>query len=195
MDKNIDFFNIKYKSVSPRQGKILIAEPRLADDYFNRAVIILTEHNENETIGFVLNNMVSVQLNEIIPDFPQFKATVSIGGPVAPNSIHFIHTLGNIIPETKCIGNNLYWGGDFDIVTHLISQGKINPQQIRFFLGYSGWGENQLVNEIKENSWVVSELDVVQIMAGKENLWSRAVQQMGPRFKPWTIYPASPLLN
>lgn len=195
MDKNIDFFNIKYKSVSPRQGKILIAEPRLADDYFNRAVIILTEHNENETIGFVLNNIVSVQLNEIIPNFPQLKAIVSIGGPVAPNSIHFIHTLGNIIPETKCIGNNLYWGGDFDIVTNLISQGKINPQQIRFFLGYSGWGKNQLVNEIKENSWVVSELDVVQIMAGKENLWSRAVQQMGPRFKPWTIYPVSPLLN
>lgn len=195
MDKNIDFFNIKYKSVSPSQGKVLIAEPRLADDYFNRAVIILTKHNENETIGFVLNNMVSVQLNEIIPNFPQLKAIVSIGGPVAPNSIHFIHTLGNIIPETKCIGNNLYWGGDFDIVTNLISQGKINPQQIRFFLGYSGWGKNQLVNEIKENSWVVSELDVVQIMAGKENLWSRAVQQMGPRFKPWTIYPASPLLN
>lgn len=195
MDKNIDFFNIKYKSVSPSQGKVLIAEPRLADDYFNRAVIILTKHNENETIGFVLNNIVSVQLNEIIPNFPQLKAIVSIGGPVAPNSIHFIHTLGNIIPETKCIGNNLYWGGDFDIVTNLISQGKINPQQIRFFLGYSGWGKNQLVNEIKENSWVVSELDVVQIMAGKENLWSRAVQQMGPRFKPWTIYPASPLLN
>ncbi|MDY0201897.1 MAG: YqgE/AlgH family protein [Bacteroidales bacterium] len=195
MDKNIDFFNIKHKNISPCKGKVLIAEPRLADEYFNRAVILITEHNEQETIGYVLNNTISIKLDEIIPDFPQFKANISIGGPVEPNSIHFIHTVGNIIPETKNISNGLYWGGDFDTVTSLITQGKITSHQIRFFLGYSGWGQNQLVNEIKEKSWVVSELDIVQIMAGKSNLWSKAVQQMGPEFKPWTIYPVSPLLN
>ena len=195
MDKNIDFFDIRHKDILPSKGKVLIADPSLADDYFSRSVIVLAEHNEEETIGFVLNKIVSVQLDEIIPNFPKFKATVSMGGPVAPNSIHFIHTVGNIIPETKRINSNLYWGGDFNAVTNLISQGKITSQQIRFFLGYSGWGQNQLATEIKEKSWVAWNLDIVQIMAGKENLWNRAVEQMGPEFKPWTIYPVSPLLN
>ena len=195
MEQNIDFFNIKYKKTSPSQGKVLIAEPRLADGYFNRSVIILAEHSKTETIGFVLNNPIDIKLDEIIPNFPPFKASISIGGPVEPNSIHFIHTIGDIIPETKSISKGLYWGGDFEVATKLISQGKISAHQIRFFLGYSGWGQNQLENEIKEDSWVVSELDIVQIMAGKGNLWSKAVQQMGPQFKPWTIYPSSPLLN
>lgn len=195
MEKNLDFFNIKHKQITPKEGRVLIAEPGMMDQYFKRSVILLVEHNDEGTIGYVLNNLVDVKVNELVPDFPEFKAIVSIGGPVSPNSIHFIHSMGNLIPNSNEVTEGLFWGGDFDAAKELIAQGKITPRQIRFFLGYSGWGKNQLDNELKENSWVVSELDLVQIMAGKDDLWNRAVMQMGPKYKPWTIYPTNPTLN
>ena len=195
MEKHIDFFKIKHNPIAPKEGRVLIAEPGLMDQYFKRAIILLVEHNESGSIGYVLNNLIELKLSEIIPDFPDFPALVSIGGPVSPNSIHFIHTLGDIIPDTNQVADGLYWGGDFEAVKALVKQQKITTRQIRFFVGYSGWGVNQLADELKENSWVVSELDIVQIMAGKDDLWSRVVHQMGPRYKPWTIYPLNPSLN
>lgn len=195
MDKHIDFFKIRHKRISPREGRILIAEPGLMDQYFKRSVILLVEHNEKGTVGFTLNRILDIKLTEMIPDFPDFPALISIGGPVSPNSIHFIHTLGNLVPDTCIIADGIGWGGDFEAIKALIKQKKITPRQIRFFVGYSGWGSNQLEGELKENSWVVSELDIVQVMAGKDDLWSKTVKQLGPKYKPWTIYPISPSLN
>ena len=189
MEKNIDFFKINHKRVAPREGLILIAEPGLMDQYFKRSIILLVEHNKEGTVGFVLNNIIDINLPELMPDFPDFPALVSIGGPVSPNSIHFIHSLGNIIPDSKLISDGLYWGGDFEAVKALIQIKKITPRQIRFFIGYSGWGVEQLTKELKENSWVVSELDIVQIMAGRDDLWKRTIQQMGPKYKTWKINP------
>lgn len=195
MEKNIDYFNIRHKKISPQEGRILIAEPGLMDQYFKRSIILIVEHNEQGTVGFVLNNIIDFGVQELLPDFPSFPATISIGGPVSPSSIHFIHTLGDLIPNTNLVSDGLYWGGDFEAVKALILQNKISPRQIRFFVGYSGWGVKQLDKELKEKSWVVSELDLVQIMAGKADLWSRTIQQLGPKYKPWTIYPENPALN
>lgn len=181
--------------MSPQEGRILISEPGLMDQYFKRSIVLMVEHNEQGTVGFVLNNIVDFSIQELLPDFPSFPAVISIGGPVAPSSIHFIHTLGDLIPNTNLVSDGLYWGGDFEAVKALIIQKKISTRQIRFFVGYSGWGVDQLEKELKEKSWVVSELDLVQIMAGKADLWSRTVQQLGPKYKPWTIYPENPALN
>lgn len=179
----------------PKAGRVLISQPGLMDQNFKRSVIVLVEHNDKGTIGFVLNAIVDIQLSDLVPELPSFPALVSVGGPVEPNSIHFIHTLGNVIPNSIEIADGLYWGTDFAAMKSLVEQNKITSRQIRFFLGYSGWGESQLDDELEENSWVVSELDIVQIMAGKTDLWSRVVKQMGPEFKSWTIYPENPSLN
>lgn len=195
MELNIDFFRIEHKQIAPKQGRILIAEPGLMDQYFKRSVILLVEHNDKGTVGFVLNRMIDFSLNELMPDFPNFDTNISIGGPVSPNSIHFIHTVGNLIPDTTLVTDGIYWGGSFDAVKSLILSGKISKRQIRFFIGYSGWGENQLDKELKERSWLVSELDVVKIMTGKDDMWTKTVNQLGPKYKPWTIYPENPSLN
>jgi len=194
-DLNMDFFKVSFDRIAPQQGKILIAQPSLIDDYFKRSVIFIVEHNQNGTVGFVLNKTIDFTLSELLPDFPDMDVKISIGGPVSPNSIHFIHTVGDIIPETTCIADSLYWGGNFDVLKALILSGKVKPNQVRFFVGYSGWGVNQLDRELKEESWVVTNLDVVQVMAGSDDLWNRAIQQMGKQFKPWTLYPENPSLN
>jgi putative transcriptional regulator len=190
-----DFFRIKHSKLVPQPGRVLISEPGLADGNFKRSVILIVEHNATGTIGFVLNRTLDFDLKELLPDFPSFNAAISIGGPVSPNSIQFIHSLGDIIPDTIKIADGLYWGGNFDAIKSLIVMGKVTPRNVKFFVGYSGWGVEQLAKEIDEESWVVSELDLVQIMASHDDLWKKAVTELGSKFKPWTIYPINPSLN
>lgn len=192
---DFDFFKIQFERIAPQQGRILIAEPGLVDQYFKRAVILLAEHDQNGTVGFVLNHMLDFSLPELLPDFPDFDVKVSIGGPVSPQSIQFIHTLGNKVPATNKISDGLYWGGDFNYIKSLILSKKIKPNQIRFFIGYAGWSVKQLEREITEESWVVSNLSPIQIMTGADDLWIKSIQLLGKQFKPWTLYPENPSLN
>jgi len=94
MEQNIDFFKVNHKPLLPQKGRVLISQPGLFDQYFKRSVIVLVEHNDKGTVGFVLNSLVDINLQELMPDFPDFPAMVSVGGPVDPNTIHFIHTVG-----------------------------------------------------------------------------------------------------
>lgn len=195
MERDIDFFKVNHKPLLPKEGRVLISQPGLMDQYFKRSVILLVEHNQKGTVGFVLNSIVDINLAELLPDFPDFRAMVSMGGPVEPSSFHFIHTVGELIPYSTKVLEGLYWGGDFDVMKDLVAKKIITPSQIRFFLGYSGWNEGQLSDELEENSWVVSELDLVQIMGGGTDLWNRSVRQMGPKYKSWTIFPENPTFN
>jgi putative transcriptional regulator len=172
-----------------------VAEPGLIDLNFKRSVILIVEHNQNGTVGFVLNRMLNYKLSDLMPDFPDFDAKISLGGPVNPKSIHFVHTLGNIVPDSSHVVDDIYWGGDFEYIKSLIEAKKITPRQILFFVGYSGWSKEQLEREISEGSWVVTKINPIQIFAATEDLWINTVRQLGSNFKPWTLYPDDPSLN
>ena len=141
MNLNINLFKIETNHVAPSKGRILIAEPFLPGSYFNRAIILLVAHSDKGAIGFILNKKIDYPVNEILGDFPEFEAEVYIGGPVSTDTIYFIHSLGKLIPGSIHVKDNIYWGGDFEEVKRLIREGLILPGQIRFFLGYSGWGQ------------------------------------------------------
>ncbi len=192
---NMDYFRVKHEQILPQKGRVLLAEPSLVDEYFKRSVVLLVEHDEKNTVGFVLNKMLEFRIAELMPDFPDFDAKISIGGPVSPNTIHFIHTVGDLIPDATKVGEGLYWGGDFDALKDLVAAKGITKNQIRFFVGYAGWSENQLAQEIEEESWLVTELDTVQIIGGNDDLWKRTVEQLGSKYKPWMLYPENPSLN
>lgn len=194
-DLNFDFFKVNYDKIAPEQGRVLVAEPGLIDLNFKRSVILIVEHNENGTVGFVLNRMLNYRVSELLPDFPDFEAKISLGGPVSPKSIQFIHTLGDTVPDTNHVNDNIYWGGDFEYIKSLITAKKISPKQILFFVGYSGWSKEQLDREISEGSWVVTKLSPIEIFAGDDELWINAVEQLGKNFKPWTLYPEDPSFN
>lgn len=196
MKSEIEFFKIEANHKKPYQGCILIAEPFLNDIYFKRSIILITEHNANGSVGFVINKPVTMQLNEVIADFPKFDCILSIGGPVNTNTIHYIHTLGNLIPNSVHVRDNIYWGGDFDTLKKLISENAITNAQIRFFLGYSGWVNNQLDEELEQNSWLVSEANSNVIMAHSMNsIWQDSLLQLGAKYKMWVNSPENPSLN
>lgn len=139
------------------EGQLLIAHPLLNDGFFNRSVIYLTTHSSEGSVGFSLNFKTQFMLRDVRPQIKNGNFPIYEGGPVAKNQLFFLHTLGHDISDSYAISNNIYVGGDFNELLHLIEHGKVKNYQVRFFSGYSGWSDHQLEDEIKRNSWLVSE--------------------------------------
>jgi len=193
MKENLDFFKIQSNNLVPQKGRVLVAEPFLQDSYFKRSVVLITEHNEEGTLGFVLNNPIDFKINEIIKDFPDVDSLVSIG---RTDTVHYLHTLGHEIPDCEEVMENIFWGGDLDSVRKGLGDGGIQHYQIRFFVGYSSWYPGQLDREIAENSWLVTEIDGLDIMHGTDfRLWEKVLSQEEERYRMWTRYPENPLWN
>ena len=179
-----------------KKGRLLISEPSLNDPTFFKSVILITHHSREESIGLVLNQATKINLNEIFNDVPLSDFPLYIGGPVEKNAIQYIHTLGSLIPNSKEIVKGIYWGGDFDKILELISKNKISKNQIRFFAGYSGWGEDQLNKEIRENGWIINEENLQLCMQySNKNLWSELIKTKNKKYAIWTNMPKDPSLN
>ena len=141
-----------------KRGSILISEPFLNDPNFDRTVVLICEHDENGTFGLILNKTVEIKLEDVLEDFEGLDKQLMIGGPVQQNTLHYIHKLGDELPESKEIAPGIFWGGDFDILKTMLKEHLIDMNKIKFFLGYSGWDVGQLDNEIEEKSWFVADL-------------------------------------
>ncbi|MBP6794809.1 MAG: YqgE/AlgH family protein [Saprospiraceae bacterium] len=162
-------------------GQILIAEPFLEDPHFQRSVILLTEHyEENGTIGLVLNKPLRAKINELVVDFPEIDAQMYYGGPVANDTLHYVHNVGDLLEESIPILRGLYWGGNFEKLKFLIDKQLIGPENIRFFAGYSGWASGQLDEELNIGSWITSEGDSNYIFkVHHSKLWKRILDDKG----------------
>lgn len=186
----------KLNKLKPKKGRVLISEPFLDDDYFKRSVVLLCEHNEEGTFGFVLNNYMDFPLTEIMDDFPEFNSRISVGGPVNNDNLYYIHTLGEKIPGSIEVLPGIFMGGNFDEMKLLIEKGEIKENEIRFFVGYSGWTLGQLDNELKNSAWIVSIADAETLMdTSIENLWKKILGEMGENHQLFSNYPEDPNLN
>jgi putative transcriptional regulator len=195
MQLDYDFFKVEEDNLAPRKGRILISEPLLNDSYFKRSVVFLTEYTKEGSVGFVLNKPINMNIKDVISDFPDFNTTIYVGGPVSKDTIHYIHTVGDLIPDSMHVKDDIYWGGDFDKVKELIREGLISPDQIRFFLGYSGWSPNQLDEEIESSAWLVSEVEGNKIMRPDTNLWKEILLELGSQYRIWINCPENPAMN
>ncbi len=190
--------DITFKNkIPPQKGRILISDPFLGDDYFERSVVYLCEHNQEGSFGFVLNNLVEINLNDLNEQFPEITTKISTGGPVETESMFFIHTLGNELNESLEISHGIFVGGDFDQLYSKIEENHIQENQIRFFLGYSGWSKGQLESEIKENAWVVADVDDCnEIMEFHvPDIWKYFMSKLGAKYQFMTNFPIDPNEN
>jgi len=182
--------------IKPEQGTILISEPFLKDSYFNRSVVLLAEHNENGTFGLIINKPIEIKLNEVLKDFPYFETNLFIGGPLKTDNLFMLHTLGEQVENSSKIMHGLSWGGNIDTIKSMIEDKKITPDNIRFFIGYSGWEANQLDRELTENSWIVTKAKPNELMIkSPEILWKKIVTSLGSEYAMWANYPLDPLMN
>jgi len=196
MEENLDFFKIQHNSLKPQRGRVLVSEPFLQDSYFKRSVVLITEHNNEGTLGFVLNNPIKFRIDEILRDFPAINSLVGIGGPVRTDTVHYIHTLGHTIPDCEKIMEMIYWGGNLEAIKRGIEEDSIKDYQIRFFVGYSSWHPGQLEREIEENSWLVTNIDRLDVMHGTDvQLWENILKKEDEKYQMWTRYPEDPAWN
>lgn len=183
--------------ILPASGILLIAEPFLKDPAFMRSVVLLCRHeNEEGSFGFVLNNSLSKKLDELLPVLAGFDWPVYKGGPVQPDTLHYVHQYPELLPESVKLSDQCYWGGDYETLRDLILEGRIHPEKIKFFLGYSGWSEGQLADEIAEHSWVTAPpTNQIIFDTPPDGIWKASMIQLGGKYEQMIHYPTDPQLN
>lgn len=196
MQTELDLFTILPEDKIPEKGKILISEPFLPDSFFNRSIVYLTDHTPEGSVGFILNKKLDIKVKNAITGFDNCDDFLNMGGPVAPDTLHYLHTLGESVPNSVSIDGHIFWGGDIEVVKNLIAFGKIDQSKIRFFLGYSGWSAGQLDRELKENSWVIASIrsDIVMNNRG-DDTWKMVLRSLKTKYRIWADFPDSPDMN
>ena len=184
-------------TIKPKKGDLLIAEPAIIGDVsFNRSIVLLADHTEDGSIGFILNKPLEYTVQDLIPEL---EATFKVynGGPVEQDNLYFIHKAPDLIPNSIEISLGIFWGGDFSKVAELIKNEALQETDIRFFLGYSGWDKSQLENELKANSWVVTENVYKKEIIEKdyESFWKEKMLEFGGEYSIWSNAPENPSYN
>lgn len=182
--------------IQPGPGILLIADPFLKDPNFKRTVVFLCEHQQEGSFGFVLNRLYEHTLNELVNSAEDLTLPVYYGGPVQMDTIHFLHQYPDQIPGGTEVLNGVYWGGDFDIALGLLRSGEADLNHIRFFIGYSGWGEGQLQDELKEKSWLLAKATrKITFHPEITEVWKDSIRLLGGDYEMLINFPIDPQLN
>ncbi len=181
---------------APEKGTLLIANPFLKDPNFLRTVVLICNHDEDGSFGFVLSKKLPLLLHEIVPDFPDGQVPVYIGGPVQQDSLHFIHQYPELITGGEEIMDGIFWGGNFESLKIQMKNNELSTDKIRFFVGYSGWSAGQLDGELKEDSWITTLATRKLIFESNPGeVWKDALRKIGGNYEMLINYPLDPQLN
>lgn len=177
-------------------GTLLIAEPFLKDPNFMRTVVLLCDHQQEGSFGFVLNKQFNHTLDELIPEFEGMKIPVFAGGPVQLDTLHFLHTCPELLPGSHELTDGVYWGGDFEMMKDLLIKGELDLKRIRFFVGYSGWGANQLEEEMNSKSWLTAKARKhIVLHRNIGEIWKDSLRLLGDEYAMMINFPTDPQLN
>ncbi len=177
-------------------GTLLIAEPFMLDPYFRRSVILMCEHEDDSSLGFIINKKLDVRVSDLIQGMPDFDQHVFYGGPVQTDTIHYIHNVGELLDESVAIAPGVFWGGSFEKLKFLIDKQLILPDNIRFYVGYSGWTEGQLEEELSYGSWITDQADANYIFKfDPTTVWQKVLQEKGSVYSVIAQMPESQTLN
>ena len=130
-----------------KKGAILVAKPTLSNDIFQRSVILITEHLESGSIGFILNRSSHIPISIFVSEI-ESGTLVFEGGPVDKENIYYLHKRPDLIRNSEKISEDLYWSGVYEDVREAINQNLIKENEIKFFIGYCGWAPKQIKNEL-----------------------------------------------
>ncbi|MDZ7647394.1 MAG: YqgE/AlgH family protein [Cytophagales bacterium] len=120
----MDFFHYRNKEYNHKKERCCYLSPTWQTPNFERTTILLTEHNEEGSVGFILNKPSDSRVSEVMDAIKEFDARIYIGGPVQQDTLHFIHR--DLLEDAIDIGNGLFWGGDFVQLTSLIETHQTN---------------------------------------------------------------------
>jgi putative transcriptional regulator len=163
---------------------LLVAMPDLADPNFRRTVVLLVHHDEDGTVGLVLNRSADLSAFDLCESLDvewqgDPDRAVTWGGPVQPNT-GWVVAGGDVLavlPEATRFADGLHFAGSLDALRCVAVE---PPPELRLFLGYAGWGPGQLESELVAGAWVVAPLAREAIFAVPEDeLWDHAWRMLG----------------
>jgi putative transcriptional regulator len=159
------------KDIAIETGSVLIAQPFWQDEMYKRSVILILEHNNDESKGIILNKLSTLMISEALPEL-ETSLPLYYGGPCHSELISFIHNYPSL-PETFAMGNELFFDGSYEYLLEMFRSKNINLRRIRFYSGFVMWTAGQLESEIQEGKWWTSEVTADELFNAKsEELWS-----------------------
>lgn len=162
--------------LAPAQGRLLVATPQLQDPNFVEAVILIIAHDEEGTLGLIINRPSEVRPGELFPDLAgaaAYDGRLYLGGPVArTNALALIRAERRPPPEAERVFDGIYASGSISV----LADNPGGEARVRLYLGHAGWAPGQLEAEIDWGSWRVlpGEADLVFATAPEE-LWGRLI--------------------
>jgi putative transcriptional regulator len=156
--------------------------PQLGDPNFHRSVVLMIEHGETGSMGLVVNRGAPLTLGELARGQSLKIATeltqqpVFVGGPVEPHRGFILHDDETIL-EKHTVLPGLHLSVTLDALGALLERPHVN---VRFCLGYAGWGPRQLESEMATGSWLFAEASASALLKGDpDQLWEVTVRSMG----------------
>ena len=138
-----------------KAGLYIKSNADLNGSFFEHTTILIVEHDEAGSVGFVTNKPFGKSLHELI-EFNHSKSfPLMDGGPVDRDHLFVLHKRPDLIDGGEQIPNGLSLGGNMEQVIQAINTGNANPQEIQLFIGYCGWDEGELEAELEEGSWIL----------------------------------------
>jgi putative transcriptional regulator len=154
-------------------GNIIIGTDSLNGTNFEKAAIVITEHNEKGTIGYVFNKLFPRNFNELEEFKHSVPVTLYAGGPVQTDMLYFMHRRPDLIEKGEPVSGNVFIGGDFKEAVQLLNNAQLSVDDVRLFIGYCGWDANELEAEISEGSWQMTNAAVdIVFSASTESIWA-----------------------
>jgi putative transcriptional regulator len=174
------------------KGQLLIASPRLMDPNFVRAVVLLVQHDDNGSLGLILNRPLDVTLKDVVRETMSEEldvdGTLSQGGP-CEGPLMTLHD--DPMRSQIDVGDGVTADPE-DVAAILRDPGE----RARFFVGYAGWGAGQLEGELEIGSWLQTPATPEQVFAPGTRLWQKWVTILTGELnvKPQSL-PDDPSLN
>ncbi len=184
-----------------RAGQLLVATPALIDPNFDHTVVLLLDHDEDGSLGVVLNRPSPVPVGEILTDWQDLAREPRVlfhGGPVGTDSALCVATLPASAGDgAEPVGWRRIFDDtgilDLDTPTELVTSAVAG---VRIFAGYAGWGTDQLAAEIEEGSWyVVPSTGSDLYTSDPETLWMRVLRRQPGELAWVSTRPLDPTLN
>ena len=167
----------------------------MPDPNFKRTVILVCEHNMEGSFGLVLNRPAGVALAEVAAVPLGFDAELWVGGPVQPETLHYVHPYGALDGALPVL-EGVFCGGAFEDVQAGIERGALDAERFRFFVGYSGWGAGQLDAEVEDGSWIVLDATPEVALAPQDDgRWRQILRRLGGEYALLSTFPDAPRMN
>ena len=167
----------------PKAGKFLVAKRALDGTYFGETVIFLAEHDDQGTMGLIVNRSSDYSLADAITDIDGGQAgahRLYHGGPVEPSVIFMLVRSQSLTRGMAHVVEDIYISADRGILEEALTANLTNSE-LRCYVGYSGWAAGQLDFEILRGSWHVVTADTNLVFSAESDfLWQRLIERLEP---------------